>query len=406
MTSDRIIGPLARVGEPDIEEQLRRRNRELEILNRISEALNRSTDVHTALESTLALVADLLGLRSAWVWLLDSDERPYLAASLNLPPFLRQPEQMEGWLCHCLRTFLKHDMEGAANVNVIQCSRLARAVTGSEGLRYHASIPLYLGEKRVGVMNVAGPDWRRLGPEDLRLLNTIGNQVAVAVERSRLAEERARAARLEERNRLAREIHDTLAQNLAGISLYLETADALLPEHPSDARRTVLGALEMAREGLSEARRSVQDLRAAPLEGRTLSEALHELAARFAHQTGIETHAEIRMRTYDLPSEVESDLYRIAQEALTNVRKHAGARRAGIGLRDEDGVVLLEIRDDGRGFAPEPEEASQGFGLMGMRERAEQLGGSFEVGSAEGSGTTVSVRVPVRRRPFRKVARR
>ncbi len=94
-------------------ERLERRNRELGILNSISEALNRSADVHAALRSTLALVAELLGLRSGWVWLLDSEHRPYLAASRHLPPFLQEPERMEGRLCLCLDAFMRGDTEKA-----------------------------------------------------------------------------------------------------------------------------------------------------------------------------------------------------------------------------------------------------------------------------------------------------
>lgn len=169
-------------------EQLESRNRELRILYSVSEELNKADSVETALERSLTLVAELLGLRSAWVWLLDTQGEPYLAAARYLPQFLREPARMEGWLCHCLDTFIRGDMEGAANINVLECSRLRNARSGSEGLRYHASIPLYLGEARVGVMNVAGPDWRRLSASELDLLHAIGNQVAVAVERSRLVE--------------------------------------------------------------------------------------------------------------------------------------------------------------------------------------------------------------------------
>ena len=377
-------------------QRLERRNRELRILYSISESLNRASDVHTALESTMTLVAELLGLRSAWVWLLDAEGRPYLAVSRYLPPFLREPSRMEGWLCYCLRTFLEGDMEGAANVNVVQCSRLARATSGSEGLRYHASIPLYLGERRVGVLNVAGPDWHSLSPDDLQLLHTIGNQVAVAVERSRLSEESAQMARLEERNRLAREIHDTLAQNFAAISLQLETADALLPTRPAEALERVDTALELAREGLREARRSVQGLRAAHLEGRTLPEALHDLATRFAHHTGIETCVDVDGESLpDLSAEAEAALYRIAQEALTNVGKHSCARSARIKLETDGSTLRLRVLDDGRGFDLDSERVEDRFGLLGMRERARLLGGDLSVQSAEGEGTQLTVSLPL-----------
>lgn len=383
---------------PGTDKQLERRNRELTILYQISKTLNSSTDVHSALESTLILVAELLALRSGWVWLLDAEDRPYLAASLNLPPFLQHPAQMEGWLCHCLNTFVEGDLEGAANVNVLECSRLKKAKSGSQGLRFHASIPLYLGKKKLGVMNVAGPEWCGLGREDLRLLNTIGNQVAVAVERARLAEEGARIARLQERNRLAREIHDTLAQELGAISLYLESVDALLPIDPQKAVEQVQKALGVTREALAEARHSVQDLRASSLAGRTLSEALHDLATQFTHRTGIETHLEVKMRRYDLPSQVESDLYRIAQEALSNVRKHSGGRCVSIQLlEDEHETLTLRVQDNGKGFAPSTEEKNSTFGLLGMQERADLLGGTLSLKSSKEHGTVVLVHVPLKR---------
>jgi two-component system NarL family sensor kinase len=382
------------------DEQLERQNRELTILYQVSEALNRSTDVHTALEQTLILVAEWLGLHSGWVWLLDAEERPYLAASLKLPPFLQRPAQMEGWLCLCLQTFVEGDLAGAANLNVLECSRLKKARSGSEGLRFHASIPLYLDKKKLGVMNVAGPEWCKLSFEELMLLNTIGNHVAVAVERARLAEESARIARLQERNRLAREIHDTLAQELGAISLYLESVDALLPSNPQKAGEQVRRALDLTREALGEARHSVQDLRASTLEGRTLGEALHDLTTQFTHRTGIETHLEIKAHSHNLPSQVEAELYRIAQEALSNVRKHAEAHCVRIQmLEQEHDQLILQIQDDGKGFPRSTCEERTTFGLLGMRERAEMLGGTLSVRSLqheEEHGTIVFVRVPLR----------
>ncbi|MDP9381451.1 MAG: GAF domain-containing sensor histidine kinase [Chloroflexota bacterium] len=374
---------------------LERRNRELGILNEISQALNGAGDVHSALDATLTLVAELLGLRSAWVWLLDSEGRPYLAASRHLPPFLQEPARMEGWLCRCLDQFLGGEMEGAENIDVLECSRLEGAKSGSEGLRYHASIPLYLREKRVGVMNVAGSDWRGLSAEELRLLNTVGNHVAVAVERSRLAEEGVRAARLEERNRLAREIHDTLAQQLAGIALQLDTADALLPDSPREARERVRAGMALTREALQEARRSVQHLRATALEGRTLPEALGYLTARFTHETGIQARVEADSSLPALAVDAETELYRVCQEALTNVRRHAtSARTVLVTLRVDADTLRLCVLDDGSGLAPNYRRR-RGYGLVGMRERARLLGGELRVESLEGKGTRLTVALPL-----------
>jgi len=210
---------------------LQRLNHELSVLNAIARELNRSVNLSETLEFTLSQVAELLGMRTGWIWLISEDSsEPYLAATQNLPPALASdPRRMDGaGYCYCLDTYKKGDLDGAANVNVLTCSRLQGLVDGTDGLRYHASIPLYAQDKKLGVMNVASPDWRSLSPEDLQLLYTIGDLLSIAVERARLFARSAQFGALEERNRLAREIHDTLAQGLTATTLQLESADALL----------------------------------------------------------------------------------------------------------------------------------------------------------------------------------
>ncbi|MGH2502628.1 MAG: hypothetical protein ACRDID_08950, partial [Ktedonobacterales bacterium] len=132
-------------------EQLQRRNRELSILMAMAGALNQSVDLDQALHAALAQVATLLNLRTGWIWLLDDEARQsYLAAAQNLPPGLTaNPHRMEG-SCYCLDTYRAGDLAGAANVNVVTCSRLRSLVDGTDGLRYHASIPLYANNKKLG----------------------------------------------------------------------------------------------------------------------------------------------------------------------------------------------------------------------------------------------------------------
>jgi two-component system NarL family sensor kinase len=387
--------------------RLLRRNRELAILNTIAEALNRSVDLEQALESVLALVADLLDLRSGWIWLLKPDadgidaDSFYPAATRELPPALaRNPKRMTG-SCLCLDEFCEGNLQGAANIDVLECSRLAGAVGGTEGLRYHATIPIYAHDKPLGVMNVAGPEWRSFDPDELQFLYTIGYQLGIAVERSRLYNESRRLAAFEERNRLAREIHDTLAQGLTAIALNLEAADAVLEGDSDAARQKVRRALDLARLNLAEARRSVLDLRAAPLEGRSLARALADLAADLNRE-----HAErsdgprivfsAGPGVEGLAARVEVGLYRIAQEALNNALRHAQAQRVTVRLERRGADVRLTIADDGQGFDPQHVQPSVhgGFGLVGLRERARLLNGTLEITTAPGAGTQLTVTVP------------
>ncbi len=374
--------------------------RELAILNAIAEALNSSADVRQALERTLALVAELLGLQTGWVWLLAPDtQQVYLAAAQNLPPYLREPVRMSGRWCLCTDLFRQGKL-APTNVDMLECSRLGPAVeakdpTLTQGLRYHASIPLAFRDQRLGIMNIAGPAWRQLTGEELRLLATIAYQVGIAVERARLAEESTRLARAEERTRLAREIHDTLAQDLTAIGLDLEGALRHLEGSPARARERLERALATTRASLEEARRSVLDLRAAPLAGRSLAEALAALGRAFTSETGVRVYVRTEDRA-GLPLRTESELYRIAQEALANVRKHAHATQVEITLRATPREVVLSIRDDGVGFAPE-HSAEERHGLVGMRERAKLLGGRLRLASRPWRGTTVTAWVPLGR---------
>jgi two-component system, NarL family, sensor kinase len=379
--------------------------RELSIVNAVAEALNSSPDVRQALERTLSLVAATLGVRTGWVWLLDQDTgRFYDAAERELPPYLQERVRMAGRRrCWCIDDFRAGELT-PTNIDVIECSRLMPAFRGTSsaalaaGLRYHASIPLYFQDKPLGIMNLTGPEWRKLTPEELRLLSTIAYQVGIAIERARLADNATRLARAEERTRIAREIHDTLAQGLTAIALNIEGAMHRLETNPDQARERLERALAMARENLEDARRSVLDLRgAARLEGKPLAEALAGLARSFTSDTGVPVHVEAR-NTERLPMRVESELFRIAQEALTNVRKHAHATHAEICLKRRGGRVTLSVSDDGRGFSPS-RRRSDGHGLVGMRERAKLLGGHLRVSSGPGRGTRIVASVPLGAQP-------
>jgi two-component system NarL family sensor kinase len=378
-------------------DKLQQRNRELSILNTIAEALNRETDLTQALQTTLAQVAELFGLHTGWIWLLHEETgASYLAAAQNLPPALaNEPHRMEG-SCYCLDTYEAGDLDGAANVNVIRCSRLKNLIDGTLGLRYHASIPLYAHGKHLGVLNVASTDWAELSPDDLRLLYTVGDLLSIAIERARLFARSAQFGASEERNRLAREIHDTLAQGMAAIALQLETADALLETNrdPERIRRTIQQALALTRANLEEARRSVLDLRAAPLEGRTLGEALPALVEEWTSKQGLHVRCDVIGAQRPLPHRVEAGLYRIAQEAVGNVVRHAKAKHLTVQLTATPEYVELRVEDDGQGFEAE-QVSKERFGLIGLNERARLLGGSVQLCSEPGEGTALEVRVPL-----------
>ncbi|MFD0664905.1 sensor histidine kinase [Thermocatellispora tengchongensis] len=196
---------------------------------------------------------------------------------------------------------------------------------------------------------------------------------------------------LEERARLAREIHDTLAQGLSGIITQLEAAEQSIGD-PDAVRHRIALAKRLARESLNEARRSVDALRPEPLHEAGLDGALAAVAERWEAMTGIPVTFSVDGRPRPLGAEVEMAVLRTAQEGLANIAKHAGASRAALTLSYMEGGITLDVLDDGAGF--DPSAPHGGYGLVAMRERAARAGGTVTVESAIGEGTALCLSIP------------
>lgn len=206
---------------------------------------------------------------------------------------------------------------------------------------------------------------------------------------ARYAVQAEELATAKERNRLAREIHDSLGHYLTAINVQLEAARALLQDDPAQAVPLLERAQTLTKEGLQEVRRSVAALRASPLEGQALPVVLEPLVAAL-QAGGIGATLVVEGAPRPLPPQLELALYRAAQEALTNVRKHAQAHHAVMTLRYTEGGVYLRVQDDGIGSAT----TSGGFGLIGLRERVQLLGGQLHLHSRPGAGFTLEIFLP------------
>lgn len=192
-----------------------------------------------------------------------------------------------------------------------------------------------------------------------------------------------------ERNRLAREFHDTLAHTMSGMAVQLEAAETVWTSKPEQARGMVKDALRQIRQGLGEARRAIQALRAAPIEDMGLLLALQHLAKNEAERGGLKLTLHLPDQIPQLSNEVEHTFYRVAEEALHNAVHHAGASQVLLNLTALDGKISMTIQDNGTGFdqsAPAPEDR---YGLQGMQERAEAINGQFQIISSPGKGTIV-----------------
>lgn len=245
--------------------------------------------------------------------------------------------------------------------------------------------------------------WLRItdGIDPTHVAGPVGVALVTVLAYRALENAQAELGALAERTRLSREIHDSVGQGLSSINLLLQAAEQSWDERPTAAREHVRTAAATARDGLDEVRRVVRDLAPPDLADDPTGAALLAALRRAAQQsaTGLEVEVRVHGSPVAVPVDVAAALVRTARGALANVREHAAAGRVALTLTYQEDEVVLDVRDDGRGFAPTAvrPRGSRGRGLAGIRDRAAGLGGSTEVESAPGEGTTVSVRFPVAR---------
>src|ERR671932_1501680 len=254
-------------------------------------------------------------------------------------------------------------------------------------------VPLIVRERPIGLLSLTSPRLDAFSPRDATLALAIARQAAVAIENARLHERARQAAVLEERHRLARELHDSVTQSLYGIALYAEAAARALADGDAESAGTNLQDItETTQEALGEMRLLLFELRPPHLDERGLAGALRSRLQAVEARAGLKTEFDCQGEGRLAP-ETEQELFRLAQEALNNVLKHAHARHVCVRLDLTGDQVVVEVADDGVGFEPSSPEA-EGYGLPSMRERAERLGGTVEIDSGPGAGTRVRVEVP------------
>ncbi len=380
---------------PDV---IRERLEQLATLNAIGEILNQEPDFAAAAERALARLVELLGLQTGWLFVTrvargDSKEGGLgLSATCAVPPALAVAgcAPLREGSCDCQWLFRHGRLD--EGVNIVRCSRLEAAAGETAGLEVHASIPLLGQGGPVGIMNLAAPGRARFDEATLAFLTAVGRQLGTAFERSRLIDERTREVRytaaLEERQRLATEMHDSVAQLLFAAELELQSS-------LSDVGRgndRVAVAASLVGDALERLRSLVEVLRPGDPEA-----SLDTLLRRLAERTGGSLDVSLEAESVALDAARTVALYRVAQEATHNTLKHASARRLWLRLTSNREAVTLTVLDDGVGLPDEPAwSATGGLGLVSMRHRLEEVGGSLRLEARAGGGTMVEARVPWR----------
>jgi PAS domain S-box-containing protein len=254
-------------------------------------------------------------------------------------------------------------------------------------------VPMFVGGKVTGFLSIRFRQRREFQSYEIELARALAHQAALAIQLVRLTQQSRRAAVVAERNRLARDIHDTLAQGFMGVIVQLEAAeDAEAQGLREEMSSHLARASELARESLQEARRSVRALRPQVLEQNDLPVAFESLFEKMTVGTGLRTELIIEGQSRRLNFEVAENLLRVVQEALANALRHSSARTFLTRLIYEEESVRLKLKDDGTGF--DPGASYEGFGLLGMKERVEAMGGQIQIESAPGTGTSIAIVIP------------
>jgi len=254
-------------------------------------------------------------------------------------------------------------------------------------------VPLSVSGRVIGTMDVQSAVVDGFAQDDVLVIQSLGDQVAVAIENARLVGRSRELAVVQERNRMARELHDSMTQLLYSLVLFAGASrKALQASRLERAERNLIRVEQSAQQALREMRLLVFELRPHSLDGERLAGALRQRLYAVENRLGINTQLSVQGEL-DLPAATEEGLYRIAQEALTNALKHASASSVRVEVSAVEGAVNLEIIDDGRGFDPAAIGELGGLGLVSMRERADELGGTLTIVSAPGEGTRVKVTV-------------
>lgn len=380
-----------------LELRVAERTHELATLNTIAEVVSRSLDLREIMGAALLKALEVMRMDNGTAYSLqdsdDSDEDKLLipTARYGLSDEFAQRVGSRRVRGTAIQIAAQKQQPLVWSVDNYPDPALGELLQ-LEGVRQVINVPLFAKGKFVGIMNLGTRHERVVTPEELTLLGAIGHQVAIAVENAHLYDRAEQSAALAERTRLARELHDSVTQQLYSVTLYAEAAQLLLT---SGDHATAAGHLrelrDTAREALGEMRLLIFELRPLALEKQGLAEALQERLETVEARGGIKPDLRVQ-GAEQLSRKVQQEFYHIAREALNNVVKHAHAHHVRVALIASFAETCLEIADDGAGFDPAA-LPSHGLGLVGIKERVQRIGGTLEIVSAPGQGTTVRVRI-------------
>ncbi|GAB3062314.1 GAF domain-containing sensor histidine kinase [Salinicoccus sesuvii] len=361
----------------------------LQLLKDIAEFLNEETDRSTMIQGALKMLIDHSEFDTGWLFFINEEGQHELSAHYRLPPSLQKGghEHLCGGKCWCVNKYNNKELRTATNIFV--CSRLEKAridyPEGNNGITHHATVPLISGDESFGLLNVASPHREEFSQDELDLLESVAFQIGSTLKRIELTAQEQENMIIRERQRLARDLHDSVNQMLFSIGI---TSHAAKNMQDKTKIRSAFDSIEhTSKHAMKEMKALIWQLKPIGLENGII-----DAVEKYAELLDLEIEIQID-GFYDVSDQVEIGLYRVVQESLNNIRKHSGANAASIRMDAGQKVLRVTIEDGGRGFDT-LEQKKFGYGLSNMRERIHKLGGTFKIKSQTGKGTRIIITVP------------
>ena len=399
------------------QEQILQHNRELAALNTISKTVNQSLDLDGIMENALNKILEILEIKHIFIALTDEKNeyvnlKLYKGISGHRLGKYKRWKVGEGILGQVAQSGDSMFIESLQESIMAMWERVPKFVIEDE-LKSAMYVPLKARGRTLGIMTAITEGKRIFTPTERDLLITIGNQISTAIENAVLYEDlqdeeeirreglrEAILAQEEERRRIARELHDQTSQVLTGASAMLEASIASLPRGFTEIKERLKETRLSLTNMLLDVRNIIYELRPTMLDDLGLVAAARWQTEEFLGKAGVEANFEISGRKKKLPVQTETALFRIIQEATTNIIRHAQAKSARIKLGFEKDSVKLSIEDNGKGFefqeTKNPKDGRRGLGLLSMKERTEILNGAFILESQSGTGTRITISIPIR----------
>ena len=367
-----------------LEERVTDRTRDLSALYQVMTIANQNSDLNQILAQALALALQAVYCSSGAIYLLEGEPANIRLAVSNIPQGNSSAQLVEGIDARLADEITRHNRP-VVIPDLAAEARIAHPANGEL-----IGVPLHAGGKVLGMLWGYSDQAGHLTLEDVSLLVSIGERVGTTIENFRLRERTQTLAILEERQRLARDLHDSVTQQIYSLLLFAGGAKKAVQTVDTDSSLQMLKRIEdVARQALKELRLLIYELRPLDLQSAGLVKALQQRLESVEQRAGIQARLQAG-EEFHLPPAVEEDLFRIAIEALNNSLKHAGASEVTVRLQATNGAVTLEVADNGRGFTLAAQGAG-GSGLQNMQERAKKIGANLEISSSPGSGTSITI---------------